>query len=86
MNANVTDKSLELNKGFVESLTAAELNDLMKEFDDYEIERCNSGFYSHDSVHEYLYKVAKLFNKEKRKSVNLKDNEEDLNKVLSFYN
>lgn len=86
MNANVTDKSLELNKRFVESLTATQLDDLMKEFDDYEIERCSSGFYSHDSIHEYLYKVAKLFNKEQRKSVNLKDNEEGLNKVLSFCN
>ncbi len=86
MNANVMDKSLKLNERFVESLTATELDNLMKEFDDYEIERCNSGFYSHYSLNEYLYTIAKLFNKEKRKSVNLKDNEEDLNKVLSFYN
>lgn len=86
MNANVMDKSLEVNKRFAESLTAGELNDLMKEFDNFEIERCSSGFYGHESMQEYLHKVFQYLNNNKRKSVDLKDDKKDLNKVLYFYN
>ena len=48
MYTSVMDKSLELNNKFVNSLSAMQLEEIMKEFDDYEIERCNSGFYNQD--------------------------------------
>ena len=86
MYNNVMDNSLELNRRFVKSLSATQLEDLMKEFDNYEIERCDSGFYSHETPQEYWYKIFKFFDRNKRKSVNLEDNKkEDLNKVLFSY-
>lgn len=86
MYTDAMNKSLNSNKEFVKNLTTIQLEDLMKEFDNYEIERCNSGFYNHETPQEYWHKIFKFFDKNKRKSVNLEDNKkEDLNKVLFYY-
>lgn len=86
MYTSVMNKSLALNKRFVKSLTATQLEDLMKEFDDYEIERCDSGFYNQETPQQYWHSILKFFDKNKRKSVNLEDDKkEDLSKVLFSY-
>lgn len=86
MYMSVIDKSLELNRRFVKSLSATQIEDLMKEFDNYEIERCDSGFYNHEKPQQYWHSLLKFVDKDKRKSVNLEDDKkEDLNKVLFSY-
>ena len=90
MYATVMAKSLELNKRFVESLSAIELDGIMKEFVVYEIQKQDFWFDS-CKFHKYLshkYKnneLFKFFDRQERKSINLeKENKQDLNKVL-FY-
>lgn len=86
MYTSVMDKSLELNRRFVKSLSATQIEDLMKEFDNYEIERCDSGFYNQETPQQYWHSLLKFVDKDKRKSVNLEDDKkEDLNKVLFSY-
>lgn len=41
MYSSVMDESLKNNKRFVETLSATELDELMREFDNYEIEKVN---------------------------------------------
>ena len=38
---NIFSKSLQANKDFVDSLTKEQLENLMKPFDNYEIEQCD---------------------------------------------
>lgn len=86
MYTSVMDKSLELNNKFVNSLSAVQLEDIMKEFDNYEVERCNSGFYNQDPPQQYWQTLLKFVDQNKRKSVNLEnDKKENLNKVLFYY-
>lgn len=86
MYSNVMDKSLEANRRFVKNLSATQIEDLMKEFDNYEIERCDSGFYNQETPQQYWHSLLKFVDKNKRKSVNLEDDKkEDLNKVLFSY-
>ncbi len=86
MYTSVMNKSLASNKKFVKSLPASQIEGLMKEFDDYEIERCDSGFYNHETQQRYWHSLLQFVDKNKRKSVNLEDDKkEDLNKVLFYY-
>lgn len=68
-------KSLELNQRFVESITDNNLEELMKEFDNYQTEEYN-WFYHFESFSNYLniiyrkYELFSIFEKE-RKSINL---------------
>ncbi len=86
MYTSVMDKSLEANRRFVKNLSATQIEDLMKEFDNYENERCDSGFYNQETPQQYWHSLLKFVDKNKRKSVNLEDDKkEDLNKVLFSY-
>ncbi len=85
------DKSLEMNKNLVESLSVDELNDIMKEFDNYEIKIDNLWFNNSPNFHNYItykyknFELFKFFDKQERKSINLKEDiKQDLNKVLFF--
>lgn len=77
-------KSLDLNRRFVDTLSDNELNELMREFDDYQIDE-NNWFYNFDSFNNYLnilyrkYELFSIFEKE-RKSINL---EKDIKKDLT---
>ena len=91
MYSTVMDKSLEMNKKFVETLSVFELNDIMKEFDNYVIEEQNIWFNNSPNFHNYLtykykkFELFKIFDKQQRKSINLKEDiKQDLNKVLFF--
>lgn len=90
MYSSVMTTSLEMNKKFVDSLSVIELDDLMKEFDSYEIEK-ESFWFDSITFHDYIsqkYKKFELFNFfdiQQRKSINLKEDiKQDLNKVLFF--
>lgn len=86
MYTSVMDKSLEANRRYIKNLSANQIEDLMKEFDNYEIERCDSGFYNQETPQQYWYSILKFVDRTKRKSVNLEDNKkEDLNEVLFSY-
>lgn len=85
MYTNAMNESLQLNVRFAGSLSDNQLDDLMKEFDNYEIERCKSGFYSQQSSRDYWRALFELVGKEK-KSINLEDNSKDPNKVLTYLN
>ena len=65
MYSNEMDKSLKSNKKFVENLSKRELDELMMEFDNYEVEmNDNYWFENSDSFSSYLhdsYKKYKLF-------------------------
>ncbi|MBE7659053.1 hypothetical protein [Tenacibaculum finnmarkense] len=80
MYSDVMNKSLESNKKFVESLSKEKLEDLMMEFDNYEIENHNCWFQNSSSFNKYLYesykkfKLFESFNVQERKSVNLNQN------------
>ena len=73
MYTSVMDKSLELNNKFGNILSAVQLEEIMKEFDDYEIERFNSGFYNQDPPQQYWRTLRKFVDQNKRKSVNLEN-------------
>lgn len=91
MYSTAMTTSLEMNKRFVDSLSVHELDDMMKEFDSYEIEK--ESFWFNDSItfHNYLsqkykkFELFKFFDRQERKSINLKEDiKQDLNKVLFF--
>ncbi|WP_320815613.1 hypothetical protein [Flavobacterium sp.] len=91
MYSTVMTQSLEMNKRFVETLSVVELDNMMKEFDNYEIEKQNFWFTDSDTFHNYLsnkykkFELFKFFDKQERKSINLKEDiKQDLNKVLFF--
>ena len=91
MYSTLMKKSLELNKRFVESISAIKLNNIMKEFDSYEIEQESFLFNDNITFHNYLsnkykkFELFKFFDKQERKSINLKEDiKQDLNKVLFF--
>lgn len=83
MYSETMKKSLELNQRFIESISDNELDELMKEFDDYQTEEYN-WFYNFESFNNYLniiyrkYELFSIFEKE-RKSINLnKEMKKDL--------
>jgi predicted glycosyltransferase involved in capsule biosynthesis len=84
-------KSLEVSQGFINSISDIELDNMMKEFDNYEIEK-DFFWFDKGKFHDYLsheYKnqeLFKIFDKQERKSIVLKENKKkDLNKVLFYY-
>lgn len=86
MYTGVMNKYLASNKSFVQNLSATQIEGLMKEFDGFEIERCDSGFYNHDTSQRYWHSLLKFVDRNKRKSVNLEDDKQkDLTKVLFCY-
>ena len=76
-------KSLDLNRRFADSLSDKELDELMSEFDNYQVDE-NNWFYNFESFNSYLnniyrkYELFSIFEKE-RKSINL---EKDIKKDL----
>lgn len=67
--------SLELSQRFIENISDNELDELMKEFDNYQIDEYN-WFYNFESFANYLstiYKKYELFSmfERERKSINL---------------
>lgn len=82
-------KSLEISKKIVDNLSFAELDDMMSEFDNFVVETNCDWFYNNVTFNDFLhesyknFELFKLFDKQRRKSVNIeKNNEENLNKVL----
>lgn len=82
-------KSLEISKKIVDNLSFAELDAMMAEFDDFVVETNCDWFYNNVTFSDFLhesyknFELFKLFDKQRRKSVNIeKNNEENLNKVL----
>ena len=78
MYSDVMDKSLKSNEKFAGGLSNGELEELMMQFDNYEIETKDSWFHNSGSLSNYLYesykkhKLFESFNVQERKSVNLK--------------
>ncbi|GGD99016.1 hypothetical protein [Planktosalinus lacus] len=75
MYSNLMDKSLKLNKKLASSLSNSELDELMSEFDNYEIESHNNWFHNSKSFSKQWiasFEKLLLYDAEHRKSVNLK--------------
>uniref|UniRef100_UPI00404A47FC hypothetical protein n=1 Tax=Flavobacterium sp. TaxID=239 RepID=UPI00404A47FC len=83
MYSEAMKKSLDLNRRFADSLSDKELDELMSEFDNYQVDE-NNWFYNFESFNSYLnniyrkYELFSIFEKE-RKSINL---EKDIKKDL----
>ncbi len=83
MYSEAMKKSLDLNQRFADRLSDDELNELMSEFDNYQVD-FNNSFYNFESFSSYLnniyrkYELFTIFEKEK-KSINL---EKDIKKDL----
>lgn len=83
MYSEAMKESLDLNRRFADSLSDKELDELMSEFDNYQVDE-NNWFYNFESFSSYLnniyrkYELFSIFEK-KRKSINL---EKDIKKDL----
>lgn len=91
MYSNLMDKSLKLNKKLASSLSNAELDELMSEFDNYEIESHKSWFHNSKSFSKRWiasYEKLLLYDVEHRKSVNLKQDiiKKNPKQVLFLFN
>ena len=75
MYSEAMEKSLDLNRRFVDSISDNELDKLMGEFDNYQVDE-DHWYYNFESFNSYLnfiYKKYELFSifEKKRKSINL---------------
>jgi uncharacterized protein YjcR len=82
------ETSLNLNKKFVDSISSVELDDLLKEYDDIEVEKeyfwlDKTQFHNYISNKYKKFELFKFFDKQERKSIHLhQNNKQGLNKVL----
>lgn len=94
MFTEVMNESLEANKRMVDDLSGHELENLMSEFDNYEIDYFSDSFneksfseYLYENYKKYKYKLFEEFDVQNRKSVSLDQNilTKNPNKVLFLF-